>query len=66
MQKKALTRCIHCGKWINPEFGAVSPAEHSETAGTKNDPHAPGDYDNVCAPCNYDKGLRGTPIGSRG
>jgi hypothetical protein len=58
-----LTRCCHCGKWIDPTFGADSPAEHQEARGTKRDPLAPGDYENICAPCNYEKGLRGYPMG---
>ncbi len=58
---RELTQCIHCDKWINPAFGADSPAEHQGASGTKKDPFAPGDYDNVCALCNYGKGLRGHP-----
>lgn len=53
------TRCKHCGAWINPAFGADSPADHSDARGTLADPRSPGDYDDVCDQCNYGKGLRG-------
>lgn len=62
MEKPKLTRCIHCEAFINPKFGEDSPAEHAGHEGTKEDPRAPGDYDNVCDYCNYELRLRGYPI----
>lgn len=56
---KQRTKCKHCGAWINPAFGADGPHEHQEAQGTKRDPKAPGDYDNICAECNYGRGLGG-------
>lgn len=53
-----LTRCKHCGAYINLAFGAVSPAVHADAAGTKRDPRSPGDRDDVCDQCYYGKGLR--------
>lgn len=43
-----LSKCIHCGAYINPAYGDVPPAEHMDHAGTKEDPRAPGDWNNVC------------------
>jgi hypothetical protein len=56
-----LTRCKHCRAWINPKFGADEPAAHAGNRGTQADPRAPGDYDDICDVCNYDKGLSGRP-----
>ncbi len=56
-----LTHCRHCGAWINPELGADAPGAHAGHAGTRQDPRAPGDYDNICDDCQYAKGLRGYP-----
>jgi len=50
-----LERCIHCGAYINPEFGADSPATHADAEGTEDDPRSPGDYDNVCDVCKLCK-----------
>lgn len=61
MTNTALQKCIHCHEWINPELGRLSPGQEGETAGTTDNPHAPGDWDNICAPCNYNLGLRGGP-----
>lgn len=63
---RLLRQCIHCRKWIDPAFGMEAPSEHQEAAGTKRDPCAPGEYDNICAPCNYGKGLRGHVDGQGG
>jgi hypothetical protein len=57
-----LSKCIHCGCCIQTDYGADSPAEHMGHEGTPDDPRAPGDWDNVCDVCNYDKCLRGGPI----
>lgn len=56
-----MTTCHNCGAIINPEFGADSPVDHQDAEGTHDDPRAPGDYDNVCAVCNYALGVRGFP-----
>jgi len=52
---KALTKCKDCGRWINPEFGNDSYADHQEAAGTKADPRAPGEYDDVCTHCQVER-----------
>ena len=52
-----ITRCKHCGAYINTDYGKDEPALHSDHEGTKDDPAAPGDYDDVCAMCNYGLGL---------
>jgi hypothetical protein len=52
-----LTRCKHCNCFINPKYGEDAPAEHQDHDGSKEDPRAPGDYDNICDRCNYGKGL---------
>jgi hypothetical protein len=57
-----LSRCMHCDAFINPKYGADSPAVHAGHEGTEEDPRAPGDYDNICDVCNYAKGLRGGPV----
>jgi hypothetical protein len=56
-----LRKCIHCHEWIKPSLGEHAPGTEGDTAGTTDDPHAPGDYDNICAPCNYGLGLQGHP-----
>lgn len=56
-----LSRCIHCGAWINTEYGIDAPGTNQGHAGTKDDPRAPGDFDNICDDCQYGKGLRGYP-----
>jgi hypothetical protein len=57
-----LTECRHCGAAIETTFGADSPAEHQDAEGTPDDPRAPGDWDDVCAPCGYGEGLPGGPL----
>lgn len=52
-QTNELVTCRKCGAWIQLAYGKDSPAEHTDTAGTKSDPHAPGDWNDICAPCNY-------------
>ncbi len=37
-----LTKCIHCGCFINPALGKDSLAEHEGKAGTEDDPRSPG------------------------
>lgn len=59
--KPTITRCIHCNCYINLAYGSVSPGEHSEHSGRKDDPRAPGDWDDICDVCNYGKGLRSGP-----
>lgn len=54
-----ITNCIHCDAFIDTKYGAYPPSEHQDHSGSEDDPMAPGDYDNICAVCNYDKGLRG-------
>lgn len=61
MTQETLTRCIHCDSWIKPAYGQDEPAKHQGHAGTKSDPRAPGDWDNICDVCNYAKGLQGGP-----
>lgn len=56
------TRCRHCAAEIETTFGADSPAEHQDAEGTSDDPRAPGDYDNVCAVCNYRDEKPGGPL----
>jgi hypothetical protein len=56
-----LRECVHCHEWIDTELGVLAPGAEGETAGTADSPHAPGDWDNICAPCNYNKGLKGGP-----
>ena len=48
-----LRTCDTCGKWIDPNYGADEPAAHTDTTGTRDDPHAPADTDNECAPCAW-------------
>ena len=48
-----LTTCRVCGCCIETDFGADSPAEHSDAAGTPHDPRSPGDYDDICDVCCY-------------
>ncbi len=50
---KELYRCRHCNRWVNPAFGADSPAVHSGAAGTKSDPRSPGDHTRCCDQCCY-------------
>lgn len=47
------TQCRVCGAWIALVYGADSPAEHANHEGTREDPRAPGDWDDICAPCGY-------------
>ena len=61
MSNQTITRCRHCGCYIDTRYGADPPGEHQDHAGTKNDPRAPGDWDDICDRCNYDKGLQGGP-----
>ena len=61
--RNKITRCKHCKAYINTAYGADPPAAHAGHEGTKNDPRAPGDYNNICDDCNYAKGLRGGPAG---
>jgi len=56
-----LTRCKHCGAWIQTDYGQDEPAAHQDHEGTATDPRAPGDYDDICDVCNYGDGLRGGP-----
>lgn len=56
-----LNKCRHCGQYIETRFGADAPADHADAQGTREDPHAPGDWDDICARCNYDLDLRGGP-----
>jgi hypothetical protein len=56
-----LRTCDYCKSWIETSYGEVSPGEHSDTVGSESDPHAPGDWDNVCAPCNYGLDRPGGP-----
>lgn len=53
-----ITHCIHCGRRIDTSLGKYSPVE----APFSSKGLAPGDYENVCAPCNYGRGLRGYPM----
>lgn len=47
-----LTRCCDCGAYIDPSKGAVPPTgEYTE--GTRDDPRAPGDWDDICDHCGY-------------
>ena len=57
-----MTNCIHCGCVINPWLGH-SPPDGEQHSGTEDDPRPPGDWDNICDVCNYDKGLKGGPKG---
>ena len=52
-----LRNCIHCGDYIETELGEEGPGEHQDAQGTADDPKAPGDWDDVCAPCFYGLGL---------
>lgn len=54
-----ITKCKHCGAYINTAYGKDSPAEHTEHSGTYDDPKAPGDYDDICDVCNYKYNKRG-------
>lgn len=54
-------RCKHCNAWIDTALSSKPIGETSENAGTESDPRAPGDHDDICAQCNYGKGLRGGP-----
>jgi hypothetical protein len=54
-----ITNCIHCGCFIETRLGEDPPAAHQGNAGTSDDPRAPGEYDDICDDCNYNKGLRG-------
>jgi hypothetical protein len=56
------TICRNCGRTINPAFGEDHPGDHDGAEGTSDDPLAPGDWDNVCAECCYNKGVRGSPL----
>lgn len=56
------THCRHCNAVIETTYGADSPADHADAEGTHDDPRAPGDWDNVCAVCNYRDGLTGSPM----
>lgn len=53
MTDKPLCKCLKCKKWINPAFGLDGVSEHQEAIGTRTDPRAPGDWDDVCAVCYY-------------
>lgn len=56
------TKCQRCGREIETAFGADPASMHQEAMGTADDPMAPGDYDNICAICNYRDGVRGGPV----
>lgn len=46
-------KCRVCGALIETDYGKDSLEIHTDTKGTKQDPHAPGGRDDICAPCNY-------------
>ena len=48
-----LVRCRECGCYVKPSYGAVSPGHHQDASGTADDPRAPGDYNDICAVCDY-------------
>lgn len=48
-----ITNCKVCDAVIDTELGADSPSEHADAEGTLDDPRAPGDWDDECAPCYY-------------
>jgi len=45
--------CRHCRARVDEEFGADSPAEHLDAAGTSSDPRSPGDHVDCCDQCCY-------------
>jgi len=47
------SKCRRCGAWIATEYGRDDPAVHQGHAGTKADPRAPGDRDDICDVCDY-------------
>ena len=57
-----ITNCKHCGAYIDTSLGADSPGTHQGQDGTKSKPFAPGDWDDICEPCNYGLELRGGPV----
>lgn len=46
-------RCRSCDAWIATELGRCAPAQHQARAGTREDPRAPGDRDDICDVCDY-------------
>jgi len=63
MQKKLVTalkslvaelvECKECGVWIETKFGEDEPSKHQDASGTKDDPRAPGDRDDICDVCEW-------------
>lgn len=56
-----ITRCKHCGCYIDTDLGEESPGATQDNEGSKDDPRATGEWDDICDQCNYGKGLRGGP-----
>ena len=47
------TRCGRCDRHIDTRLGLHLPARYAHRTGTADNPLAPGDFDDVCAPCDY-------------
>lgn len=52
--------CVYCEAVIDLSLGE-DPPTGEEHSGDRDDPRAPGDWDNICDRCNYGLGLPGGP-----
>jgi hypothetical protein len=50
-----MNRCRRCDCWIDVRLGADPIGAHQDRDGSREYPRSPGDYDDICDVCCYDR-----------